>query len=42
MKTCPPGYDSCVNDIDSPEIFVTYHDTQVLPEYLITYQSAIF
>lgn len=42
MKTCPPGYDSCVNDVDSPEIFVTYQDAHVLPEYLITYQSAIF
>ncbi|CAF1024000.1 unnamed protein product [Adineta steineri] len=42
MKTCPPGYDSLVNDTLSPEVFVTHHDAQVLPEYLIAYQSAIF
>jgi hypothetical protein len=42
MKTCPPGYDSLVDNISSPEIFVTHHDAQVLPEYLIAYQSAIF
>ncbi len=42
MKTCPPGYDSLVNDIQSPEVFVTHQDAQVLPEYLIAYQSALF
>lgn len=42
MKTCPPGYDSLVDNVNSPEIFVTHQDAQVLPEYLITYQSAIF
>jgi hypothetical protein len=42
MKTCPPGYDSLVDNISSPEVFVTHHDAQVLPEYLIAYQSAIF
>lgn len=42
MKTCPPGYDSLVDNILSPEVFVTHQDAQVLPEYLITYQSAIF
>jgi hypothetical protein len=42
MKTCPPGYDSLVDNTSSPEVFVTHHDAQVLPEYLIAYQSAIF
>lgn len=42
MKTCPPGYDSLVDNIHSPEVFVTHHDAQVLPEYLIAYHSAIF
>ncbi|CAF1016189.1 unnamed protein product [Rotaria sordida] len=42
MKTCPPGYDSLVDNILSPEVFVPSHDTQVLPEYLIAYQSDIF
>lgn len=42
MKTCPTGYDSLVDNTNAPEIFVTHQDAQVLPEYLITYQSAIF
>ena len=42
MKICPSGFDSMANDIKSPEIFVTQNEAQVLPEYLITYQSAIF
>ncbi|CAF0732105.1 unnamed protein product [Adineta ricciae] len=42
MKTCPLGYDSLVDNIHSPEVFVTHHDAQVLPEYLIAYHSAIF
>jgi hypothetical protein len=42
LKTCPPGYDSLVDNIVSPEVFVTHQDAQVLPEYLIAYQSAIF
>ncbi|CAF4503322.1 unnamed protein product [Rotaria socialis] len=42
MKTCPPGYDSLVDNIASPEVFVPSHDVQVLPEYLIAYQSDIF
>lgn len=42
MKTCPVGYHSTVNDPRSPEIFVTYQDAQVFPEYLISYQSTIF
>ena len=40
--TCPPDYDSLVDNISSPEIFVTCHDSQVLPEYLIAYRSDIF
>jgi hypothetical protein len=42
VKTCPSGYDSTVDNTVSPEIFVTYHDAQVLPEYVLAYQSAIF
>ena len=42
METCPSGYDSTVDQIQSPEVYVTHHDAQVLPEYLISYQSAIF
>ena len=42
LKVCPTGYDSTVNDTEKPEIFVTYHDAQVLPEYLLAYQNAIF
>ncbi|CAF3434900.1 unnamed protein product [Rotaria sp. Silwood1] len=42
MKTCPPGYDSLVDNMTLPEVFVPSYDAQVLPEYLITYQSDIF
>lgn len=42
MKTCPSGYESLVDNPSSPEVFVPSHDAQVLPEYLITYQSDIF
>ena len=31
-------YDSTVNKIDDPLIFVTYHDAQAYPEYLIKYK----
>lgn len=30
-------YDSTVNDLKHPEIFVTYHDAQAYPEYLIRF-----
>ena len=30
-------YDSCVNNIHYPTIFVIFHDTQAYPEYLITF-----
>ena len=35
MKTRPVGYDSTT---DGNHIFVTYHDAQAYPEYLITYK----
>jgi len=31
-------FDSTVNDIANPSIFVVYHDTQVYPEYIVTYK----
>ena len=30
-------YDSCVDDIDDPEIFVIFERWQAYPEYLIEY-----
>lgn len=30
-------YDSTVNDLNSPSMFVTYRDSQVYPYYLITF-----
>lgn len=30
-------FDSTVNDIQNPSVFVTYHDAQVYPEYLVAY-----
>ena len=33
------NYDSTVNNKETPSIFVTYHDAQAYPEYLITYQD---
>jgi hypothetical protein len=35
MRTAPEGFDSTT---DEDHIFVTYHDAQALPEYLITYK----
>ncbi|KAL5021468.1 hypothetical protein ScPMuIL_000623 [Solemya velum] len=31
-------YDSVVNDVNNPEEFVIFHDTQAYPEFLITFQ----
>ena len=31
-------YDSVVNHIDFPSIFVVFHDIQVYPEYLIVFR----
>lgn len=33
-------YDSTVNSTVSPSIFVTYHDAQAYPEYLITFKKS--
>ena len=35
-----PSYDSTVNDVNNPEIFVTYHDAQAYPEYLIRFTQS--
>ena len=32
------SYDSVVNDINNPTIFVLFYDNQYYPEYLITFQ----
>ena len=32
-------YDSTVNDMGNPGIFVTYHDAQAYPEYLIKFSQ---
>ncbi|XP_047245657.1 protein mono-ADP-ribosyltransferase PARP11-like [Girardinichthys multiradiatus] len=32
------SYDSCVNDIDHPKIFIIFDPNQIYPEYLIEYQ----
>ncbi|XP_070570277.1 protein mono-ADP-ribosyltransferase PARP14-like [Ptychodera flava] len=31
-------YDSVVNDLDNPEMFVVFHDAKAYPEYLITFK----
>jgi len=33
-------YDSVVDNVKDPNIFVVFHDTQVYPEYLITFRYA--
>ena len=44
MLTAPPInpskpqlYDSTVNNVKSPTVFVTYHDDQAYPEYTVTF-----
>lgn len=32
-------YDSCVNDVHNPSIFVVFEKHQIYPEYLITYSE---
>ena len=32
-------YDTTVDNVKNPSIFVTYHDAQVYPEYLITFRT---
>ena len=31
-------YDSSVDNVHNPQIFVIFHDTQAYPEYLITFK----
>ena len=33
-------YDSTVDALTMPGIFVTYHDSQAYPEYLVTFRQA--
>jgi poly [ADP-ribose] polymerase 10/14/15 len=30
-------YDSTVNNLKDPTIYVTYHDSQAFPEYIVTF-----
>ncbi len=32
-------YDSTVDALPSPSVFVTFHDAQALPEYLVTFSD---
>ena len=32
-------YDSTVNDMANPSIFVVYHDAQAYPEYLVKFRQ---
>jgi poly [ADP-ribose] polymerase 10/14/15 len=32
-------YDSVVNNVSSPTVFVIFHDSQAYPEYLITFKK---
>ena len=32
-------FDSTVNDVLDPSIFVAYHDDQAYPEYMITFKQ---
>ena len=32
-------YDSTVDRLDAPGIYVTYHDSQAYPEYLISFRQ---
>lgn len=38
MKVPPPGFDTTVEKMTNPNIFVTYKDSQAYPEYLLTYE----
>lgn len=35
----PFRYDSVANNVDNPEIFVIFNDTQAFPEYLVTCEN---
>ena len=37
IKKPPATFDSVVNDVDDPGIFVVFYDGQAYPEYLITF-----
>ena len=32
-------YDSTVNDMNNPGIYVSYHDAQAYPEYLVKFKQ---
>jgi len=34
-------YDSAVNHVDNPSIFVVFHDAQAYPEYLVTFRCCV-
>lgn len=34
----PVSGDTTVDNVNSPSIFVIYHDAQAYPEYLLTYE----
>eukprot|EP01047_Picozoa_sp_COSAG01_P060342 COSAG01_NODE_7385_length_3229_cov_9.246645_1_plen_125_part_00 len=33
-------FDTTVDDVDNPSIFVAYHDAQAYPEYLVSFKQA--
>ncbi len=33
-------YDTTVNDVVTPKMYVTYHDGQAYPEYIVTFRSS--
>ena len=37
LKKPPPGYDSCVDDINNPCKFIIFDVRQVYPAYIIEY-----
>ena len=40
MKMLQPEYDSAVNELSNPEIFVIFNKDHILPEYIIEYTVA--
>ncbi|GAB1599115.1 hypothetical protein Ahia01_000188700, partial [Argonauta hians] len=39
LKVLPKPYNSAVNDTNDPSIFVTFHDSQVYPQYSISFRQ---